>query len=259
MMKIRNFAGFSGLLLLAMSGSVQSATYGQGSAFDSRIQSVTYNENDVVNVRVKKGAVSVVQLAKDETIKDVGLGDPAAWTVSVRDQTVFFRPAVDDNPNTNVTIVTDKHTYPLYLTEVTSNPTYILRYNYPKPPVTTVLTEKKYPCTDGGVINGHYQLQGDKSIFPYQIWDDGTFTCMRWTAKQTMPVVYRVDADGNENLVNGNPDNNTMVYYEVNDSFRLRIGDQVATVRSSSVVNKSWNKKATTNGKTRTEKYNYEK
>jgi len=247
------------LPLLVMGGSVQAATYGQGSPLDSRIQTVMYNENDVVNVRVKKGAVSVVQIDKDETIKDVGLGDPAAWTVSVRDQTVFFRPAVDDKPDTNVTIVTNKRTYPLYLIEVANNPTYILRYSYPKPPVTTVLTEKKYPCTDGGVINGHYQLQGDQSIFPYQVWDDGTFTCMRWSGKQTMPVVYRVDADGNENIVNGNPDNNTMVYFEVSENFRLRIGDQVANVRSSSIVNKPWNKKATTNGKTRTEKFNYEK
>ncbi|WP_252097769.1 TrbG/VirB9 family P-type conjugative transfer protein [Escherichia coli] len=40
--------------------------------------------------------------------------------MSVREHTVFFRPAVEDNPSTNVTIVTDKHTYSLYLTEVSS-------------------------------------------------------------------------------------------------------------------------------------------
>ncbi|WP_353652217.1 TrbG/VirB9 family P-type conjugative transfer protein [Escherichia coli] len=51
-------------------------------------------------------------------------------------------------------------------------------------------------------MNGHYQLKGSKSIFPYQVWDDGTFTCMRWNSKQDLPVPYRVDADGNENLVN---------------------------------------------------------
>ncbi|EMW8476369.1 TrbG/VirB9 family P-type conjugative transfer protein [Salmonella enterica] len=251
------------ILLCAVAGVLNSgyagaATYGAGSQFDARIQSVTYNENDVVNVRVKKGTVSVVQVAKDETIKDIGLGDPAAWKVSVRDQSVFFRPVVDDNPNTNVTIVTNKHTYPLYLVSVASNPTYILRYDYPKPPVKSVFAENNYPCTDGGVINGHYQLRGDKTIYPYQIWDDGTFTCMRWKSQQEMPVVYRVDADGNEHLVNGDPNKNTMVYFEVNNHFRLRLGDQVADVRTSSIVNKGWNAKATTNGQTRTEKFNYE-
>ncbi|WP_251361717.1 TrbG/VirB9 family P-type conjugative transfer protein [Escherichia coli] len=143
MIKKSGLIGCLSLLAVCASPATIAATYGQGSAFDSRIQSVVFNENDVVNVRVKKGAVSVVQIAKDETIKDVGLGDPAAWKVSVREHTVFFRPAVEDNPSTNVTIVTDKHTYSLYLTEVSSNPTYVLRYDYPKPVTAKVFTEKK--------------------------------------------------------------------------------------------------------------------
>lgn len=240
-------------------GYANAATYGAGSQFDARIQSVMFNESDVVNVRVQKGTVSVVQVGNDETIKDVGLGDPAAWKVSVRDHSVFFRPVVEDNPNTNVTIVTDKRTYPLYLTSVNKNPTFVLRYSYPKPPAANpLIAAKRIPCTDGGVINGHYQLKGDKSIYPYQIWDDGTFTCMRWKSQQEMPVVYRVDTDGNEHLVNGDPNKNTMVYFEVNNTFRLRLGDQVADVRTSSIVNKGWNEKATTDGKVRTEKFNYE-
>ncbi|MCZ5115237.1 TrbG/VirB9 family P-type conjugative transfer protein, partial [Escherichia coli] len=90
MIKKSGLIGCLSLLAVCASPATIAATYGQGSAFDSRIQSVVFNENDVVNVRVKKGAVSVVQIAKDETIKDVGLGDPAAWKVSVREHTVFF-------------------------------------------------------------------------------------------------------------------------------------------------------------------------
>lgn len=56
-------------------GYANAATYGAGSQFDARIQSVMFNESDVVNVRVQKGTVSVVQVGNDETIKDVGLGD----------------------------------------------------------------------------------------------------------------------------------------------------------------------------------------
>lgn len=238
--------------------SAYAATFGTGSGYDARIQTVTYNADDVVNVRVKQGTVSVVQVSKDETIQDVGLGDPLAWKVSVRDNSVFFRPVSEDNPNTNVTIVTNKNTYPLYLMSVPNNPTYILRFDYPKPPSTTLFAEKRYPCTDGSTINGHYQLQGSTSIYPYQIWDNGEFTCMRWSGRQEMPVVYREDADGKEHLVNTHMDKNTMVLHEVAEKFVLRLGDQVVNVRTSSVVDRGWNSRATTTGKTRTEKFNYE-
>lgn len=35
-------------------------------------------------------------------------------------------------------------------------------------------------------------------------------------------------------------------------------GDQVADIRTSSIVNRPWNKKGTSNGKTRIEKFSYE-
>lgn len=46
---------------------------------------------------------------------------------------------------------------------------------------------------------------------------------MRWTNKQEIPVLYRVDADGNEHLVNGDRNKNTMVYYDVAENLRLRL------------------------------------
>lgn len=234
------------------------AVYGTPSAQDGRIQTVEYNEHDVFNVRVKTGAQSTIKFGQDEIIKDVGLGDPEAWSVSVRDNTLFLRPKADD-PDTNVTVQTNKRIYPLYLISTTKQPTYILRFNYPKQKSSTVFTKKSYPCTDGGIINGHYQLKGDRSIFPYQIWDNGEFTCMRWLNKQEIPVLYRVDSDGNEHLVNNTPDKNTMIYHDVSENLRLRLGDQVVDIRTSSIVNRPWNKKATSNGKTRVEKFSYEK
>ncbi|WP_373694760.1 TrbG/VirB9 family P-type conjugative transfer protein [Edwardsiella tarda] len=85
-----------------------------------------------------------MQVGKDETIRDIGLGDPAAWKVSVREHSIFFRPVVEDNPNTNVTVVTNKRTYPLFLVSVDKNPTYVLRYDYPKLSSKNPFVQKKY-------------------------------------------------------------------------------------------------------------------
>nr|WP_282680441.1 TrbG/VirB9 family P-type conjugative transfer protein [Escherichia coli] len=40
------------------------------------------------------------------------IGDPEAWSVSVRDNTLFLRPKAEE-PDTNVTVQTNKHIYPL--------------------------------------------------------------------------------------------------------------------------------------------------
>ncbi|WP_250146334.1 TrbG/VirB9 family P-type conjugative transfer protein [Escherichia coli] len=39
-------------------------------------------------MRVKAGAQTTIKFGQDETIKDVGIGDPEAWSVSVRTHSV---------------------------------------------------------------------------------------------------------------------------------------------------------------------------
>ena len=88
------------------------------------------------------------------------------------------------------------------------------------------------------IINSRGQIN-----FPYQVWDNGEFTCMRWTNKQEIPVLYRVDADGNEHLVNGDRNKTqwfTMTWLKISVCAQ---GDQVADIRTSSIVNRPWNKK----------------
>lgn len=241
------------LIYSAVYNTSNAATFANGSSYDARMQTVMYNPDDVVKVRVKPGTVSVVQVSNEEKIEDVGLGDPGAWNVSVRNNTIFFRPASEDNPDTNVVVVTDKRAYTLFLTSVKSDPTFILRFEYPKPkPI--LFDNNKIPCTDGGIVNGRYQVQGDESVKPNKIWDDGRFTCFTWENSKTLPVVYRVDSDGTENLVNSNMEKNVMVIHDVSSEFLLRNGNQVMRVKTSSIVKRSYDKKGTTTGQTRTEK-----
>lgn len=230
---------------------VHAAIYGAPTIYDTRIQTVNYNPDDVVKLKIKPGTVSLVQVAPNEEITSVALGDPLAWKVSVRNNSVFFRPVSVDSPDTNVAILTDKErTYSLYLVSG-SEPAFILRFRYPenKP----LFTPRSVPCTDGGKINGNYFVRGDTSVFPYQIWDDGRFTCLRFGNKQKLPVLYIIDDDGKENLVNYSMDKNTMVIHQLVEHAVLRHGDQVAEFETDSVVPRSWNSKGTTTSQQRVE------
>ncbi|WP_339332208.1 TrbG/VirB9 family P-type conjugative transfer protein [Aeromonas caviae] len=230
--------------------SAYSATAGAGSSFDSRIQRVEYNPDDVIKVMVRKGTASVVQFAQDEKITGVGLGDPEAWNVSVIKNLIFFRPTVDDNPDTNVAIVTNKRNYSFDLISTKKIPTYMLRFSYPKPENKNLLAAraKNIPCSDGGTVNGVYEARGDMSISPYQVWDDGRFTCLRWKNTKDLPIAYRVNSEGGEFLVNTHMENNTMVIHEIAPSFILRLGNSVLELRTNTHVDRRYNWRGTTTG-----------
>lgn len=237
------------------SGFANAASVPRSSGFDSRVQEILYNPNDVTVVRVKQGTATLIQLESDEFLKGdftgMGLGDPLAWDVSVRGNNIFLRPVANE-ADTNIALVTNKRTYSIILTDAgKSKPTYIMRYVYPKKPEpinTTDTFENKNtpPCFDGDTINTRYLVKGDDVLKPTAIWDNGEFTCFKWAAAKDMPVVYRVLPDGSENLVNFHMDENVMVVHDVSPDFVLRLGNSVMNVKSNYEIKRGYNSKGTT-------------
>lgn len=245
-------------LSLMFSTVVYAAAIPKSSGADDRVQEITYNPNNVTIVKVKSGVATLIQLESDEFLignqSGMGLGDPLAWNVSVRGNNLFLRP-IAKQPDTNIALVTNKRTYSIDLISAgTGTPTFIMRYIYPKAPVSvkpTVFLGKstiKQPCFDGGKINTTYQVKGSQNIKPNVIWDNGEFTCFKWNNASDLPVVYRVLPDGNENLVNYHMDKNVMVVHEVSNNFILRLGNSVMAVRTDHNINRGYNYKSTTTG-----------
>lgn len=239
------------------------ASVPKSAGYDGRVQQIVYNPADVTVVRVKSGAVSLIQLESDEYLigDDVGmgLGDPLAWNVAVKGSNIFLRP-VAEQPDTNIAIVTNKRTYSVLLSPTDKNPTFILRYIYPKAPepvkpvVFTGKSKVKFPCSEGNFINGHYEVKGSKSIKPAAIWDNGRHTCFKWDSSSDLPVAFRILPDGKEQLVNYHMEKNVMVIHEVSPDFVLRLGNAVLQVRTQHNLKRSYNEKGTTTGDIRVEK-----
>lgn len=234
-------------------------TVPQPTAYDLRIQEATYNPDDAVLVKVKTGTSTLIQLQQGEFITDdqagMGFGDPDAWDVSVRGNNIFIRP-IAEQPDTNVTLVSNKRTYNLYLKSVKGNPSWMVRFKYPKkynPANATVF--KKTPCQSDGPYNANwnYQLQNEENetFAPYEVWDDGRFTCFKFNPSSDLPMIYRIAGDGEEVLVNGgaDPDDNSIiVVQETNPEFHIRLGKKVVAVRTETMKPKPSNRSGTTNG-----------
>lgn len=250
------------LVLSVIVSSVQAETSGRGTQLDRRIQTAMYSPDNVFRINAFIGRATIVQFEDGETIrKDTGImamGDPEAWEVGPNKSgdAVTVKPKTDLEPDTNFIIKTNKRTYVLELKLVQdiTKATYLLRFNYPKPPpiVESPFVGRNLnqnPCN--GIENRLYEKKGDLSLSPSEVWDNGTFTCMRFPTNSPRPVVYEVLPDGTETLINSHNVNDILVIHSVSTMYKLRLNKLVLAVRTRVKNTGHYNYDGTTTGEIR--------
>ncbi|MEE3664748.1 P-type conjugative transfer protein VirB9 [Brenneria sp. g21c3] len=126
----------------------------RGSAYDSRMQNVSYNSQNATVVNTRPGYITTLLFDDDETVIDAQAGFPKGWTVTKSDNRVgvspnpIAQPVTDANGNnvsqvflptakdwkTNLFVVTSKRDYSLELNVLDhDSPTlaFVIRYRYP--------------------------------------------------------------------------------------------------------------------------------
>lgn len=244
---------------------------------DDRIQAVDYSAFTVYNIYSERGRAILVQLQDGETVDmdetdkantGLGMGFGSAWWLTVRGNN-FFLKQKDENPETNLIIVTNKRPYLFDLKKAPAgmNPTYALYFRYPEDERAKAEAEderrreaaermkiaaaqasaaavQKDELTANAKakpvrINTDYVWRGkNRSLAPTAIWDDGRFTYLQYNHAGALPVFYRVLPDGSEALVNSNidpEDKTTMVVQDVVKVIRARLNDDVIEI-----VNKNY-------------------
>ena len=247
--------------LLALCGGVQAETVWQGSHLDHRIQMATYSPLEVFRINAVVGRTSVIEFARGETVREeqglMTMGDPAAWAIGANGagNIVAIKPITDLEPNTNLIINTNRHMYviELALTKQLSRMTYVLRFDYPKPPprIIPVVSRKASPDPCAGQINAHCMKWGDMSLSPSRVWDNGTFTCFRFPSNAARPVIYQKLPDGTETLANNHQVNDIVVIHGVAGEYRLRMNRQVLGIKTDALNAGRFNYDGTTTGEIR--------
>lgn len=235
------------LSLLLCSGVSYAATLPVPQEYDYRITAAKYNPLNVINVRTKIGASTLIQLEEGEEVlgdeKGLNTGFPEAWGFKIIDNGIFFKPK-HKNPDTNLILTTNKNrTYAFYL-QLTDYPHYIVKMQYEK-----VKTASDYsaeiPCSDGKT-NFDYVKWGNDSLSPRYMWDDGRFTCLKFANNSELPVAYQVASDGSESMINYSIKKDTMILHGISKEFRLRLGTEVLGLRTDKAVSSGYNHKGTT-------------
>lgn len=193
---------------------------------DARIQTVQYQRDQVVQISASPGYQVTVQLAPDEQIQTVAVGDSAAWQVTAnKSGNLLFVKATQSGVDTNMTVITNARFYAFDLVGGSGGITpYEVRFQYP--PVDEADGAQAVAPINANV--GEYHLSGAHALRPTRMSDDGQRTYIDWSPDQPLPAVFILDRHGKEALANGNMRGPLYVIDSVHDHLLFRIDSQTA-------------------------------
>jgi type IV secretion system protein VirB9 len=225
-------------------------------ATDSRIKVVSFQHTNVVPVVASTFTTTQIVFGRGEVIENVQNGDLDAWTVSVQKglpNMLFLKPTILGS-NTNMTVVTNLHTYYFHLLSNQSqeskpgDTTYAIHFIYPEQARSKMLANMQYnKVQKSAILNAHrnplnynwnYSFSGSHSIMPLHIFDDGRFTYMQLQAGQPVPAIFTVDnTSGKEAVVNYRRDGQYIVVQQIAPQFTLREGKyHIASVFNNRLI-----------------------
>ncbi len=228
-------------------------------AEDARLVERMYSPDEVVRIEGKAGVQATIRFDEAEHIENVAIGDSQKWQVTPnkRANLLFVKPLAE-RAVTNMTVVTDKHTYlfDLVAAPTNRNPVYVLGFVYPEEPeddvqqadaegsvpgaaptaVEVAAASDPYAVVDPAELNFAWAPKGDTRLLPQRIYDDGNAIFMVWPAGTPLPAILIKDHKGDEGPVNFAVRGDTIVVDGVPRELVLRSGDNSATLTNQGPV-----------------------
>lgn len=190
----------------------------------SQVRLVDFVPDQIIRVQSAPGYQLMIELAPDEQIENVALGDSGAWqiTANKRGDRLFVKP-IQAGVTTNMIVITDVRVYSFELEPLPGpqpDMAYAIRFRYPAP---------SNGAPADATPAGNYKLGGNRALRPRGMHDDGVHTYIEWPADQPLPAIYAVDGNGKESLVNGMMRDGRMVIDSIQKRLVFRIDRQRAT------------------------------
>ncbi len=228
-------------------------------ARDARLVERLYDPTEVVRINGRVNVQATIQFGEGETIENVAIGDSQKWQVTPnrRANLLFVKPLAE-RAATNMTVVTNKHTYlfDLIAGPQVRTPLYVLAFTYPKelepepeegtdvavagpqgPNATEVAAATDpYAVTDPARLNFAWTTRGATGLLPQRIYDDGDATFLSWPPSAVLPAILVKNAEGVEGPVNFAVRGDTIVVDGVPREIVLRAGEDIATLYNNGPV-----------------------
>ncbi|MBF7012411.1 TrbG/VirB9 family P-type conjugative transfer protein [Novosphingobium resinovorum] len=224
-----------------LAGSLMALALAAPARADDRLLAHAYSESEVVRIDGKAGVQATIAFGEGEAIENVAVGDSQAWqiTPNKRADLLFVKP-LEATARTNMTVVTNRHTYFFDLVASTkAKPLYMLRFTYkdePKPQaapaaagldaseVALALGDPSAVPADPAALNFAWKRVGSEKLLPSRIYDDGQSTYLLWPEQTSVPAILVTNEKGDEGPVNYAVRGATIVIDDVPNTLILRSG-----------------------------------
>jgi type IV secretion system protein VirB9 len=215
-----------------------------GAATDSRIRSLAYDPDRIVQVIGRTGIQSTIQFDGDERIQNVAVGDSSKWQVTPNHgATLLFVKPLAARVRTNMTVVTDRRTYMFDLVagDRFTTPVYALKFSYPnekrsepavKPVEQTASvaagTQQQSVATTAERLHFDWQSKGFGRLIPSRIFDDGTSVYLSWNREVPLPAILTMTDDRKEGPLNYRVSGDYIVISPIPQNMVLRYEKRMA-------------------------------
>ena len=224
---------FAALALLSCTGAL--------AATDNRIRSVAYDPEQIVRILGKTGIQSTIEFGAGERIENVAVGDSSAWQITPnRRASLLFVKPLSARSRTNMTVVTDKHTYMFDLVagEKSAAPVYALKFSYPnekklepvKPAPQVTATTRPPAIITADKLHFDWKSKGHGKLLPDRVFDDGTSVYLAWDRETPLPAILTQNEDRKEGPVNYQLRGDYIVISPIPANLVLRYGRRSATL-----------------------------
>lgn len=246
---------------------------------DAAVIHVPFVDSGIVRVRVKVGIVTRILLGADEHIEVAATGVSAdcealkhAWCIRADKGTsiIWVRPRPGARSN-NLELRSDRHDYSFVfevvedkvvrnkrgrvIGRVLARPHHRVTFEYNEPVTTKApIATSSAPSPPAAqseapvVVNRRYLFEPNKvgkGITPVDMFDDGCFTFIRFSARAELPIIFRVNADGQEQRLGMQIRDGVVVLHEVAPGFVIRLGGGVVKVVNAGLGQSPLNSKCT--------------
>ncbi len=235
--------------LIAAALLAGTALPGSALAQDPRLVEHEYDPAEVVLIEGKANVQATIRFGAGEVIENVAIGDSQKWQVTPnRSANLLFVKPLADRAMTNMTVVTNRHVYLFDLVASPNHrdPLYVLTFTYAEDAmeqgeqlaeadpveraneVEMAAATDDFAVIDPARLNFAWSAEGNATLLPQQVYDDGTATFLSWPSDVPMPAILVKDEEGTEGPVNFAVRGDVIVLDGVPEEIILRSGDEYA-------------------------------
>lgn len=221
---------------------------------DARMRTIAYDPAQVVRLSTAVGAAMVISFSPGETVTAVAVTDSKDLTVSPRDNFLFLKSKAALPQQPVIVLTSGSNGLRRYVFDIKTvadistqgNPDiyYSVEFTYPNDvrakreqialDLETLrahsLMEKAANQPLSGIQNWRYVADGDRSLLPLEVFDNGFSTAFRFPGNTRIPGIFKIDPDGKEASVNYSVKGDYVIVGSLASGWRLRDGATVLCI-----------------------------